>query len=82
MERAERYGAARDRLIVGGDDVLEGTPAIKSTRVSVYAIRARVQDGDTVEDTPADYPALTREAVEAAVIAATHQLVVRPGGRP
>lgn len=83
MERAERYGAARDRLIVEDEGILGGTPVIRGTRISVYAVRGRIQDGDTVEDILADYPDLTREAVEAAVIyASTHPLLGRPGGRP
>jgi uncharacterized protein (DUF433 family) len=83
MERAERYGAARDRLIVEDNAVLGGTPVIRGTRLSVYAVLGRIQDGDTIDDVLSDYPGLTRDAVEAAAIyARTHPLVGRPGGRP
>jgi uncharacterized protein (DUF433 family) len=83
MERAERYGDARDRLIVEDEEILGGTPIIRGTRISVYALRGRVEDGDAVDDILADYPGLTREAIDAAVIyARTHPLVGRPGGRP
>lgn len=83
MERAERYGAARDLLIVADDDVMGGTPVIRGTRISVYAMLGRIRDGDTIDEILSDYPDLTVEAVEAAVIyARTHPLVGRPGGRP
>ncbi len=83
MERAERYGAARDRLIVIDDDVMGGTPVIRGTRISVYAVLGRIEGGDAVDAILSDYPGLTQEAVEAAAIyARTHPLVGRPGGRP
>ena len=83
MVRAETYGAARDRLIVEDPEVLGGTAVLRGTRLSVYSIGARLADGDAVEDLIADYPDLSPEAIEAAVIyAATHPLVGRPGGRP
>jgi len=83
MERAERYGVARDKLIVEDDDILGGTPVIRGTRMSVYSVLGRIRDGETVAEILSDYPELTREAVEAAVIyARSHPLVGRPGGRP
>ncbi len=83
MVRAQAYGAARDRLIVEDPDVLGGTAVLRGTRLSVYAVSARLADGESVEDLIADYPTLSREAFEAAAIyAATHPLVGRPGGRP
>lgn len=83
LERAETYGDARDRLIVEDENLLGGTPVIRGTRLSVYAVLGRVKDGDSVENILSDYPGLAREAVEAAVIyARAHPLVGRPGGRP
>jgi uncharacterized protein (DUF433 family) len=83
MERAEWYSDARDRLIVEDGDVLGGTPIIRGTRISVYAVRGRVEDRDAVDDILTDHPGLTREAIDAAVIyARTHPLVGRPRGRP
>lgn len=83
MARAEAYGTARDKVIVEDEAILGGTPVIRGTRLSVHAVRGRLDGGDTVEDILEDYPHLTREIVEAAVIyARAHPLVGRPGGRP
>jgi len=83
IEKTEKYRAARDAFIVIDEDIKGGTPIIRGTRMTVYAILGRVEHGDTIEDVLADNPDLTRAAVEAAVIyARTHPLVGRPGGRP
>lgn len=83
MARAEAYGAARDKAILEDPEILGGTPVIRGTRLSVYAIRGRLDGGDTIEAILEDYPHLTRDMVEAAAIyARSHPLVGRPGGRP
>lgn len=83
MGRAAAYGAARDAVIVEDPEILGGTPVIRGTRLSVYAIRGRLDGGDTIEDILADYPHLTRDLIDAAAIyARSHPLVGRPGGRP
>jgi uncharacterized protein (DUF433 family) len=83
MARTEKYRADRDAFIVVDDDIKGGTPVIRGTRMTVYAVLGRVDHGDTVEDILADNPDLTRDALEAAIIyARTHPLVGRPGGRP
>ena len=83
VDLARSYAAARDKLIVEDPEILGGTPVIRGTRVSVYAILGRLTGGDTVEDVLEDHPDLSREAVEmAAIYARTHPLVGRPGGRP
>ncbi|PZU59280.1 MAG: hypothetical protein DI547_06605 [Sphingobium sp.] len=64
-------------------DILGGTPVIKGTRVSVYAIRGRLDGGESIDAMIEDYPDLDREAIETALLyARTHPLVGRPGGRP
>ena len=62
LRNAERYRQARDRYITSDADILGGTPVIAGTRLTVYAILGRLQDGDTVDDLAADYPELSREA--------------------
>jgi uncharacterized protein (DUF433 family) len=72
-----------DTHIVVDDEIKGGTPVIRGTRITVYAILGRIDHGETIEDILDDYPNLTREAVEAAVAyARAHPFVARPGGRP
>lgn len=83
LRSAERYREARDRYIVSDADILGGTPVIAGTRLTVYSILGRLQDGDTVEDLALDYPDIPREAFTAAgLYAKTHPLRGRPSGRP
>jgi uncharacterized protein (DUF433 family) len=83
MDRAERYRAARDTLIVIDAAVKGGTPVIRGTRMTVYSVLGRNEHGDTIDDIIADNPDLSRRAVETAIIyARTHPLMGRPGGRP
>jgi len=82
-ERAERYGQSRDDYIEENPEIMGGTPILRGTRISVYAVLGRLNDGDNIEDILADNPHLSREAVEtAALYARTHPFVGRPGGRP
>ena len=83
LREAERYRRDRDRYIASDPDILGGTPVIAGTRVSVYSILGRLQDGDTVDDILLDYPEIPREAIEAAELyAKAHPLRGRPSGRP
>lgn len=83
MDRAERYRATRDALIVIDEAIKGGTAVIRGTRMTVYSVLGRVEHGETIDDILADNPDLSREAVEAAIIyARTHPLMGRPGGRP
>ena len=83
LRNAERYREARDRYITSDADILGGTPVIAGTRITVYAVLGRLQDGDTVEDLVDDYPQIPREALEAAKLyAKAHPLRGRPSGRP
>ena len=80
---AERYREARDRYITSDVDILGGTPVIAGTRLTVYAVLRRLQDGDVVDDLAEDYPEVSREAFEAAELyAKAHPLRGRPSGRP
>jgi uncharacterized protein (DUF433 family) len=82
-ERAERYGRSRDDHIEVNPGIMGGTPVLRGTRITVYAVLGRLDGCDSVEDILADYPNLTRESVETAVLyARTHPFVGRPGGRP
>lgn len=81
-ERAEHYAATRDRTIERNPEVLGGTPVIKGTRLTVYAIHGRIDGGESYETLLEDYPHLERDALEAAVLyARTHPMVGRPAKR-
>ena len=83
MDRAERYRLNRDASITVDAAIMGGTPAIRGTRMTVYSVLGRIENGETVDDILDDNPDLSREAVEAAVtFARTHPLMGRPGGRP
>ena len=84
IERAERYVAARERHIVIDPEIKGGTPVIRGTRMSVYAVRGRIEGGESVDDILEDNPDLSREAIETAITyAATHPVRGRPAsGRP
>lgn len=64
-------------------EILGGTPVIKGTRVTVYAIANRLDFGETREAIREDYPEFTDEIIDAAVAyAGAHPLVETPGGKP
>ena len=80
---AGEYRAARDRWITSDPEILGGTPVVVGTRVSVYAIRGRLDGGDPLEDLLRDYPHVPREAAVAArMYAKAHPLEPHPLGRP
>lgn len=83
LRNAERYRESRDLYITTDADILGGTPIIAGTRIAVYAVLGRLQDGDTVDDLIDDFPEVPREAFEAAALyAKAHPLRGRPSGRP
>lgn len=83
FEAALCYRASRDAHIMADPEILGGTPMIRGTRITVYSVLGRLQDGDSVDDLVADNPDVPRQAFEAAAIfARAHPLRGRPGGRP
>ena len=80
FETAVRYKESRDAHSVSDTDILGGTPVIRGTRISVYAVLGRLQNGDSVADLVAENPDIPRHAFEAAAIfARAHPLRGRPG---
>ncbi len=83
LRNAVRYREARDRYIESDSDILGGTPVIAGTRLTVYSVLGRLQDGDSIDELAEDYPELSREAFTAAELyARAHPLRGRPSGRP
>lgn len=58
------YGAriVRDKEICGGE------PVFKGTRVTLRTVLASLADGDSIEDILADFPSLTPDDIQAAIV--------------
>ena len=70
-------------LILEDLRIMGGTPCIKGTRITVYAIEARIKGGDGVANVLLDYPYITEAQIAAAVAYAERvPLVEHPDGRP
>ena len=71
-------------LIVSDPEIMGGTPCIKGTRLTVYAVAARIRGGETVEELLEGYPPeYTAEHVKAAIEFADRiPFVEDPDGRP
>lgn len=80
---AYAYRVARDAHLVTDEAILGGTPVIRGTRLTVYAVLGRLEGGDTIADLVEDYPDIPPAAFHAAeTYARTHPLRGRPAGRP
>lgn len=72
-----------DPLILSDPEIMGGTPCIKGTRLTVYAIAARINGGDPVAELLDEYPHLTVEEIDAAIdYVARIPFVEDPDGRP
>ena len=81
--RVADYRAISEAHIVIDDDVMGGTPCIRGSRVTVYALADRVVAGESHGEIIEDYPELTTAIIDTAVTyAKAHPLVGRPSGRP
>lgn len=68
--------------ILSDPSIMGGTPCIRGTRMTVYAVAARLR-AETPADLMADYPHLTLDQIEAAArYAAAHPFVEVPDSRP
>jgi uncharacterized protein (DUF433 family) len=77
------YDRAVAELIAKDPAVKGGTPVIRGTRLSVYALRGRIEDGDTAAGILKEYPYLSEEQLEAALLYAhANPLRGRPMGKP
>lgn len=67
IERLERLDAAR-ALVSVSDDLLGGMPVIRGTRVLVHDVAAAAKAGTPEEEILEDYPSLSHEALELAMM--------------
>ena len=57
-----------DQLILSDPEIMGGAPCIAGTRLTVYAVRARIRSGESVAELLAGYPTeVTGERVQAAI---------------
>lgn len=81
--RAAIYERLRDEVVERNPEILGGTPVIKGTRISVYSLLGRVEDGESFESIREDYPELDDDRLETAITyARAHPRMGRPSGRP
>ena len=74
---------SNDHLILSDPAIMGGTPCIRGTRITVYAIAARANGGDPIPEILDEYPYITREQVDAALdYAARVPFEEHPDGRP
>lgn len=82
-QRMRLYERARNEFVERNPSILGGTPVIKGTRLNVYALAGRLTHGETIDALLNEYPSVTREQLEAALLyAKANPLRGRPGGRP
>ncbi len=53
-----------DRIVID-PDICNGRPVVRNTRIAAQSILEFLAAGDSVDDLLAEYPALTREDVQA-----------------
>jgi uncharacterized protein (DUF433 family) len=72
-----------NEFILEDPEIMGGTPCIRGTRITVYAVAARIRGGETVADLLDGYPDLGPEHVKAAIEYADRvPFVEHPDGRP
>ena len=73
------YARARADHIEENPEIMGGMPVVKGTRVPVHSLLAMVEGGDSVTSIARDFPQLSDEAIEAAVLyARSHPRLGRP----
>ena len=73
------YREDRLRFIESNPDIRRGEPVIAGTRLPVRAVAERVKGGDSIDDLLDDYPNVSREALQTALIyARSHPRRGRP----
>ena len=82
-KRTGDYRRARDTWIHSDSTVMGGTPVIRGTRMTVYAVLGRVEAGDSLDSIADEDPDVPRAALDVAVIfAKANPMRGRPSGRP
>ena len=85
-----RFGIERDYLearhvhLAVDPEILGGEPILKGTLITCRSVLGRIEGGDTLEELVEDYPEISKEAFEAALVyAKVHPQRGRPSaGKP
>jgi uncharacterized protein (DUF433 family) len=78
------YIEARHEYLVVDPEIFGGEPILKGTRITCQSVLGRIDGGETLDEMEEDYPEISKEAFEAALIyARAHPPRGRPGaGKP
>ena len=83
VSRAVRLLRRIESMVSEDPAVMSGAPVFKGTRVPVHQIAFEVESGATLDEILADYPSITREQTEMALLyAKAHPRTGRPAVRP
>jgi uncharacterized protein (DUF433 family) len=66
-ETLKDYAAARGHHIVKDPEIMGGLPCIKGTRIPVYSVFGRVNDGEPIGKLLEDWPYLSEDDIAEAV---------------
>lgn len=81
--RTRDYLEARRNFFAVDPDIFGGEPILRGTRITCRSVLGRIQGGETLDDLVKDYPEISKEAFNAAVVyARTHPPRGRPSGKP
>lgn len=83
-DRTRIYLETRHEHLAVDPEILGGEPILKGTRITCQSVLGRVEGGETLDDLVEDYPEISKEAFEAALVyAKAHPLRGRPAsGKP
>jgi uncharacterized protein (DUF433 family) len=75
----DSYARSVGRHVVIDPEIMGGLPVIRGTRIPVYTILGRIEEGETMDEIGEDFDHVSREALEAALTyARTHPRRGRP----
>ena len=81
--RTHDYLEARRDFLAVDPGIFGGEPILKGTRITCQSVLGRIEGGETLDDLVADYPEISKEGFEAALVyARTHPPRGRPSGKP
>ena len=80
---AVNYIDGKRKYVVEDPDILGGTPVISGTRMNVYSVLARINEGETLREIHEDNPDISLEALQTAEIyARANPVLGRPKAQP